>query len=270
MHIRAGRKIARGLLGATLQTNSTQVLCDFTLELYTYLAIVASPTPYSNGTGSELDTRSSILLPRETLKGYENNGVIVSPIYQSLEIIPRVTSLCTCRQAETMFQECSPENWAEFVQLLTAIESIGKFDDLTEPAANLEQGENLSVSIIYRHALAIFAYDAMWCGNIVEDESGLSVVRGHALSALMLIPTVLDTHLRNVLLWPTIVIGSCLLDEKEREVIRKALSIREPLFVVMKMRMMLENLWAENDPIYFGPYGLHKHMLSQKNVIYLA
>ncbi|KAJ5376423.1 hypothetical protein N7509_013309 [Penicillium cosmopolitanum] len=270
MHIRAGRKIVRRLLSASSKTSSARVLYGFTFELYTYLALVASPTPYNNGTDSELDTRSSILLPWNTLKSYGNFGAIVSPIYQSLEIIPRVISLCTRRQADIMFQECSSEHWAEFVQLMSAIESIGSADDLTEPGANLEQQKSICVSTIYRHALAIFAYDAMWCGNIVEDEGRLSVVRGHALSALMLMPTVMDTQFRNVLLWPTIVIGSCLLNETEWDLIRKGLSISEPLFVVMKMKTMLENLWAENDPIYFGPYGLHKHMLSHQSVIYLA
>jgi hypothetical protein len=80
----------------------------------------------------------------------------------------------------------------------------------------------------------------------------------------------MDTHHRNILLWPTIVIGSCLLNEGERDIIRSVLSIREPIFVVTKMGMMLEKLWAENDPAYFGPYGLHKHMLSQETFIYLA
>ncbi|KAJ5090481.1 hypothetical protein N7532_009165 [Penicillium argentinense] len=270
MHIRAGRKIVRRLLSSSSETSNMRVLCGFTFELYTYLALIASPTPYNNGTESELDTRSSLLLSWDILKNYEIFGAIVSPIYQCLEVIPRVISLCTRRQAEIMFQECSSENWAEFVQLITIIETIGSADDLPEPAINLEHEQSLSVSAIYRHALAIFAYDAMWCGTIAEDESRLSVVRRHALSALMLIPTLMDTHLRNVLLWPTIVIGSCLINETEWDVIRKVLSNREPLFVVMKMKTMLENLWAENDPVYFGPYGLHKHMLSHQTVIYLA
>jgi hypothetical protein len=270
MHIRAGRKIVRRLLRASSKTSNMRVLCGFTLELYTYLALVASPTPYNNGTESELDTRSSLLLSWDILKNYGIFGVIVSPIYQCLEVIPRVISLCTRRQAEIMFHECSSENWAEFIQLTTIIETIGSPDNLPEPAINLENQQNLSVSAIYRHALSIFAYDAMWCGTIAEDESRLSAVRRHALSALMLIPTLMDTHLRNVLLWPTIVIGSCLLNEIEWDVIRKVLSNREPLFVVMKMKTMLENLWAENDPVYFGPYGLHKLLLSHQTVIYLA
>ena len=245
-------------------------MCGFAIELYTYLALVASPTPYNNGTDSEPDTRSSLLLPWSTLKNYGNFGVIISPFYQYLDVIPQVISLCTRRQAEIMFQECSSDHWAEFLQLMRAIESVGSWNQLTEHATNLDQGEDLSVSAIYRHALAIFAYDAMWCGNIVEDESRLSVVRGHALGALMLIPTVMDTHLRNVLLWPTIVIGSCLLQETERDVIRKTASIIDPLFVVIKMKAILENLWAENDPLYFGPFGLHKYMLSHQTVIYLG
>jgi hypothetical protein len=168
------------------------------------------------------------------------------------------------------FHECSSESWLEFVQIIASIETIGTVDYLPELAVDLEHEQALSVSAIYRHALAIFAYDAMWCGTIAEDENRLSVVRRHALSALMLIPTLMDTHLKNVLLWPTIVIGSCLLNETEWDVIRAVLSNREPLFVVMKMQAMLESLWSANDPVYFGPYGLHKHMLSHHTVIYLA
>lgn len=270
MHIRAGRKIVPRLLSASSKSSNMQVLSGFTLELYTYLALVASPTPYSNGTESELDTRSSLLLPWDILKNYETFGVIVPPIYDCLEIIPRVVTLCTRRQAEMTFHECSSGSWLEFVQIIASIETIGTADYLPELAVDLEHEQDLSVSAIYRHALAIFAYDAMWCGTIAVDENRLSVVRRHALSALMLIPTLIDTHLKNVLLWPTIVIGSCLLNETERDVIRAVLSNREPFFVVIKMQAMLENLWAENDPVYFGPYGLHKHMLSHHTAIYLA
>ena len=36
------------------------------------------------------------------------------------------------------------------------------------------------------------------------------------------------------------------------------------------MKTMLENLWAKNDLVYFGPYGLQKYMVSHQAVIYLA
>ena len=82
----------------------------------------------------------------------------------------------------------------------------------------------------------------------------------------------MDIHLRNILLWPTIVVGSCLFHEEERDVIRLLWSNqgREPVFLLMKMKTMLESLWAENDPVFFGPYGLQKHMMSHQTVIYLA
>jgi hypothetical protein len=63
MYIRAGRKIIRRLLSASSKTSSIGVLYSFTIELFTYLALVAGPTPYNNRTNSELDTRSSTLLP---------------------------------------------------------------------------------------------------------------------------------------------------------------------------------------------------------------
>jgi hypothetical protein len=150
------------------------------------------------------------------------------------------------------------------------IETIGFADDVLAAALNLEHRQSLSVLAVYRHALAIFAYDAMWCGTLTGDESRLSIVRGHALSALALIPTLMDTHFRNVLLWPVIVAGSCLLQEEERDILRSLLSNREPISVVMKMKAMLESLWTENDHLYFGPYGLQKHMRSYQTVIYLG
>ncbi|KAB8253796.1 fungal-specific transcription factor domain-containing protein [Aspergillus pseudonomiae] len=275
MHIRAGRKVARRLLSASSKTSDLRVLCGFTFELYTYLALIASPTPYNNGTESELDTRSSLLLSWDILKNYATFGLIVSPIYQSLDIIPRVISLCIRRQAEIMFDEHSSESWAEFVELMTLIETVGSSGsgsaDDPHPATSPEEHEqSLTIAAIYRHALAIFAYDAMWCGTIVGDESRLAAVREHALSALMLMPTLMDTPLRNVLLWPTIVIGSCLVNEAEWDVIRNISSIREPISVVIKMKSMLEDLWSANDPALFGPYGLHKHMVSHQTTIYLA
>lgn len=274
MHIRAGKTFVRQLLSPSSKTTSPRELCGLAFELYTYLALVASPTPYNNGTKSELDTRSSLLPSWDMLKNYGIFGVIVSPIYQCLEVIPRVVALCTRRQTEMTFDECSPKSWMEFVSLIGIIETTGFSDDddydALGPALAPEHRLSLSVSAVYRHALAIFAYNAMWCGAIARDESRLSTVQGHALSALALILSLMHTHLRNVLLWPIIVVGSCLLHEEERDIIRSLSSNREPVFLVMKMKNMLESLWAENDPVFFRPYGLQKHMLSHQSVIYLA
>ena len=49
-----------------------------------------------------------------------------------------------------------------------------------------------------------------------------------------------------------------------------ALSTKEPIYVVMKTRTILEHLWAENNPAYFGPYGLHKQMSSNQRPIYAS
>lgn len=270
MHIRAAQKVVPKLLNTSSETSSTRTLCGLTLELYTYLSLVASPTPYNNGTASEPDTRSSLLPSWDILRTYGTFGIIVSPMYQCLEVIPRVVNLCARRQTEMIFDECSSESCEEFFQIMDIIESIGFVDGLLGPSDNPEHRHNSSVSAIYRHALAIFAYDAMWCGTIAGDENRLSVVREHALSALTILPTLIDTDLSNVLLWPTAVIGSCLLNEGEWGIIRSALSTKEPIFVVMKTRMMLQSLWAENNPVYFGPYGLHKHMLSHQAVLCLG
>jgi hypothetical protein len=186
-----------------------------------------------------------------------------------LEIIPHVVALCTRRQSELTFNECSSESLILFTELMAIIDTIGCEDD-SGSVLNGEVSQSLSISAVYRHALTIFAYDAMWCGAIAGDDSRLSIVRQHALSALTLLPTLMDTHYRNLLLWPTIVIGSCLLNDGEFDVIRSGLSIRQPIFVITKMRMMLEKLWAENDPVYFGPYGLQKLMMTHETVIYLA
>jgi hypothetical protein len=269
LHIRAGKKVIPRLLSASSKLTSMRTICGITFELYTYLSLITTPTPYDNGTSSELDTRNSLLLPWELLKDHGSFGVIISPIHRCLEIIPHVVALCTRRQSELTFNECSSESLILFTELMAIIDTIGCEDD-SGSVLNGEVSQSLSISAVYRHALTIFAYDAMWCGAIAGDDSRLSIVRQHALSALTLLPTLMDTHYRNLLLWPTIVIGSCLLNDGEFDVIRSGLSIRQPIFVITKMRMMLEKLWAENDPVYFGPYGLQKLMMTHETVIYLA
>lgn len=261
MHIRAAQNFVPRLLKASPKTTSARTLYGLTLELYTYLALIASPTPYNNGTVSEPDTRNSLLPSWDTLRTYGTFGVIVSPIYQCLEVIPRVVKLCARRQTEMIFDECSSESWEEFFHIMGIIESIGFVDDLMGSSVGPAHERSSSVSAVYRHALAVFAYDAMWCGAIQCDENRLSIVRQHALSALEIIPTLKDTALCKVLLWPTVVIGSCLLDKGEQGLIRSALATKEPIFAVMQTKVILERLWAEDNPVYFGPSGLHKHML---------
>ncbi|KAE8419840.1 fungal-specific transcription factor domain-containing protein [Aspergillus pseudocaelatus] len=270
MHIRAGKQVVCQLLSTSSKTSSSRTLCGLTFELYAYVALVASPTPYTNGTESELDTRTSLLPSWDIIRNYGIFGIIVSPIYQCLEVIPRVVALCIRRQAEMTFNECSAESWAEFDSIIGMIETIEFADDVLAATLDPEHGPSLSISAVYRHALTIFAYDAMWCGTLTGDESRLSIVREHALHALALIPTLIDTHFRNILLWPTIVVGSCLLKEEERDILRSLLSHKAPISAVTKMKAMLESLWAENNALYFGPYGLQKHMRSHQTVIYLG
>jgi hypothetical protein len=270
MHIRAGKKFLPRLLSPSSPISSMRTLWGVSFEFYTYLALITTPTPYNNGTNSELDTRTSLLLSWDLVKEFGVFGVIVSSIYRCLEIIPRVVTLCARRQAELIFNQCSSESLMIFAEVMDLIDAIRCEDDLSGSSLNPETRHSLSVLAVYRHALTIFAYDAMWCGAIVEDETRLSIVRQHSLSALTLLPTLMDTHHRNILLWPTIVIGSCLLNESERDIVRSILMVREPIFVVTNMKMMLEKMWAENDSAYFGPYGLHEYMLSHGTVIYLA
>lgn len=60
------------------------------------------------------------------------------------------------------FNECSPESWAEFFEIMNIIESFGCADDFLEPGLPPEEHEqSLSVLVVYRHALAIFTYDAI-------------------------------------------------------------------------------------------------------------
>lgn len=85
MHIRAGKAFVRQLLSASSKASGMQALYGLAFELYTYIALIASPTPYNNGTESELDTRSSSPLPSWVmLRDYGVSGVIVSPIHQFL------------------------------------------------------------------------------------------------------------------------------------------------------------------------------------------
>lgn len=270
MHIQAAQNFVPKLLNTSLKTTNERTLCGLTLELYTYLALIASPTPYNNGKALEPDTRNSSLPSWDTLRTYGTFGIIVSPMYQCLEVIPRVVNLCARRQTEMIFGECSSESWEEFFQITDIIASIGFVDELLGSSIDAEHRQSSSVSAVYRHALAIFVNDAMWCGATQCDECQLSIIRQHALSALELIPTLVDTDLSNVLLWPAVVIGSCLLDEGERGIIRSALSTKEPIYVVVKTKTILEHLWAENNPVYFGPYGLHKQMLSNQTNLCLG
>lgn len=232
---------------------------------------MTSATPYTNATEHGPDTRSSLFLPSyETLQQYETFGTVVSSAYSCLELIPRIVALCQRRQAEIASDECSPESWEEFRQI---IDHIDVLQTVCYPLnTNLtEESPDVLVSAVYCHALTIFTYDAMWSGSIFQNPDRLSVVHGHAMAALAVFPSLLATRQVSILLWPCTIVGSCLLHDRDRDQLR-ALMSQEHQYIptVRKVQNALELLWSKMNDIYYGPYGLQKLMSSHQFVLCVA
>ena len=111
---------------------------------------------------------------------------------------------------------------------------------------------------VFRHALLSFLKASM-CGSVVNNPKVLISVQRHIDIAFPLLDPVADTPFVTVLLWPIMILGSCLICEHQRKYLAHHLRFESKIDIcqVPEAGKLLEILWNEEDERAYGPYGLY-------------
>ncbi|CZR56113.1 uncharacterized protein PAC_06001 [Phialocephala subalpina] len=274
-HLRASRQFAQKVL----ESSSTR-LCDdfrtFLLELYAYLVLVGNITNNLGPLDREIPF-DDFLFSLESLGNAESFGPMLGCAHGLFQLIPRVCQLgfeCQWKQREGISSSSAA---FEYTLLEAKIEKwqppAERYDAAEVPSELLAAGQ------IYQYALLGFLH-TIYYGPDVTNPELLSKVD---VLIQRLFHVMSEDRWRNfdqptrtpaiatTLLWPYIILGSCMRDPEHQIRIRSLLS-RSPfeMTIVQRVLQLLEWLWADSSEYAYGPHGLEIMMRKHNMNICMA
>ncbi|KAL1892564.1 hypothetical protein Cpir12675_004493 [Ceratocystis pirilliformis] len=222
------------------------------LEIYSYLVLVANITPYGLDENRTLPFDSFLFSFGERVAGLDSSGVIFSSIDGLFSLIPSVSLLARQRLEEP---DNSPS--AGLMRKFTELEQ--RINGWEPPAdtAVVWDADRDSLASVYRHALLVYLKTAR-CGAVVGDVRVIQDVQEHVNSAIATMMSLAMSTMCAVLLWPVMIVGSCLIVKPQQNMVYEGLRYsRYKTANVLQAIELLEKLWRDPAPEAYGPYGLH-------------
>lgn len=228
-------------------------IIGFLVEIFVYLVSVAN---ISANVRSDFDL-NICGSRRRTLDSYKSNatyGVLLGSAHDLYELIPEICKLGHERLSGGSIADCPFELLASYKSLEAKIDSW-KPDDIADN--DDEATQRTLVARLYQQAVAIFLHTSFY-GSNVWHPTLTELIDNARTKLLELIPLLsFDSPFGTTLLWPSMIIGSCIYEPFERDLLR-FLMLSSPFQVpiVPKALQVLDWLWEEEDPAAYGPYGL--------------
>lgn len=223
-------------------------LSCFLLEMHAYLSLVVNVTANSEY-GFSRDTIDSCMNALGGLHESKSYGAMLGCAHDLFELIPSI-----CKLGETSLQE-EREGLYSFETMAMYKSFESKIKNWEEPEHTFGNNSDFLIAAkIYQQALLIFLHTSFW-GSNVSDPVLLDMV-DHSieilLSLIVMVPA--DSPILTALLWPSMIIGSCLRRPEERAFLQSMMA--SSLFnnaSVSRAVQTLEWLWEDGG---YGPYGL--------------
>jgi hypothetical protein len=229
------------------------------LETYSYLVSVVNITA-----NTDSDYRTVIFEPyTDALEGYRDSrtyGAMMGCAQGLFELIPSICKLGYRRIAEENNKKSSFETIALYKSLETKIQNWQPPQVIIKDDCSVN--ERITAAKLYQQALLVFLHTNFY-GSQISDPNLLSLIDA-SLEVLFPIVNDLpeDTPIMSTLLWPCMIIGSCLRHPLHRMLLRhQMLASPFNMLLVSKTVQILDWLWEDEG---FGPYGLGTVMKKHK------
>ncbi|KAJ5605760.1 fungal-specific transcription factor domain-containing protein [Penicillium lagena] len=252
IHLRASRHLILKLQSKQreFKTGEERKLYGFIMEVYSYLVLSNNITPFGMNQDRAL-IHDTFLQSLDDLNEFGAFGVMFGGVHGLFELISQISFFAA--QHGCLSEYPDPDSFGIYNSLIKttvnwnppATEHAGAWD--SERTATLE---------VYRYALLIFLESTV---SPVSKHNALRIshLQSHIDIAMSHLPQILTTNYSCILMWPLIIIGSCLVKEKQRKVLKDKLSHNKYLMRnTVVASWLLELLWADNDEYSIGPYGL--------------
>ncbi|OAL23817.1 hypothetical protein AYO22_06136 [Fonsecaea multimorphosa] len=273
-HLRACREMILTLLQQeheTFPNEDTRLIKGFVVEVYSFLVFSNSIVPCGSGDAARTVPYDSFLDSLQFLQEYQTFGVLVGCAPALFELIPPVTRLAMdrLREEEEDIQDAAaalcdkPDQQSRYDELVKILEQWRPPPVASEMAEWTL--EHTWIGEIYRQALLIFVRAAV-CGSVVDNPKVIAAIQRHIDVVMPLLLPVADSPFGTLLLWPVMVIGSCLVAESQRQFFLNRLYNETKVVVaqVIEAGRLLELVWNDDDKRAYGPFGLHLVMKKHK------
>lgn len=247
IHLRATRQLVLILRGKSRQGMSAaeRKLYGFVMEVYSYIVLCNSITPFDMNCNRTL-IYDSFIQTFDDLQNLGAFGVMFSGGHHLFELISSV-SLFSAQDPNVYRHE-------EYRKLKARIGAL-EFPVSKEPDTRIRPGCSATLEVC-RRALLAFLETAISPFS-KYDTTSMQHLQPLLDVAVLNLPQILPSNYSCILMWPIMIIGSCLMDEEQRVIIsRMLLHNQYGMKNTAQASMLLELLWKDPDERAFGPYGL--------------
>ncbi|KIW99074.1 uncharacterized protein Z519_00737 [Cladophialophora bantiana CBS 173.52] len=257
-HLRASQPFLSAALTASSKSAHRELI-SFLVESHAYMTLVANITFPSDSVLQDLLT-DPLLSSLEQLRSEGTYGVMFGCAHGLFQLIPSIYTLAKTRMQETEHGAVSSDALAQYSYIEQQIRCWRVPSDLQVQGEWFDQ---LSTAAeIYRHALLIFMHTAFECSPTATEEIMRKLQP--EIDAVFPLAQRLFSYesfppVATIMLWPAIILGSCLRRSEDRRLLRNIL-LDFPLRmgIVKQAASLLDLLWNDAaDDTLFGPMGLY-------------
>ncbi|KAB8262252.1 fungal-specific transcription factor domain-containing protein [Aspergillus pseudonomiae] len=255
-HLRAGRHLILRLRNCRHQLTSSaeRKLFGFVAEVYSYIVLSNSITPFNMNCNRTL-IYDSFLQSLDDLRDLGAFGVMFSGFHSLFELISSISLFAGEQEAQPSTGPSLPlDRYETYNQLKMRIDHLD-ISTIEHPDTEVLPGHSTALGV-FRIALLVFLETA------VSPFSKHDSMRVHHLQPLLDravhdLPGMLASNYSCLMMWPIMVIGSCLMKNEQRNVITHLLIHNHYLMRnTAQASVLLQLLWDDPDEYAFGPYGL--------------
>lgn len=253
-HLKASRQLVLSIMATSMEpaAEELRVIWGFLLELYSYRALIASITPLG-----ALDTQAVIVDPflncLQPLSQFETYGFNFGCDQSVFEFIPEVSQLTSRRSLEEQSGNFSLEANVSYALLESRLRS---WTPACLAEDTLLDRQKITAAMIYQNALLIYLHSS-FCDPVPSNSQTLHEMEFRAHIAFPLLQSLASSMLASIMLWPMMMICSCLRQEELRKVVREAVAeVDFNSMAVTQLAEVLELLWEDDNPRAYGPRGL--------------
>lgn len=260
-HLHASGEIIWRLL-AQPQDSIDQTTLGFCLELYAYTTALNSFSSHWNP-GAFGQSHDAFINSLDGLSRYATFGSIFGGCHSLYALIPQISQL----SAECLAEESiSQSQWVPSQKLRSTYQRIEQRIAtwaLVPPGGAMERRETdviATAAELVRHALYLYLI-ASFCGPRRPDVNTREKIQLHLDVFMGLMPLVHEARDKTILLWPTVIVGSCMIDETQQQGIMDALlNAGFDMKHLYEFCDLLKLMWSDDGENTYGPYGLYKTM----------
>lgn len=246
VHLRATRQLVSNLQSVSSQISSVaeRRLYGFVREVYSYIVSCNSITPF-NMDGNRTLVHDSSLQGFNDLENLGAFGVMFSGGHEIFELISSVSILAT--KEPTLYRQ---EEYRQLKARISTLEFPSKETD-----AYLRPGCSQTLEV-FRVALLAFL-ETIKSPFSKHDIDRIQQLQPLLDVAVLELPQLLPSKYSCIMMWPIIIIGSCLVKKDQRELVSHMLLHNQyGMKNTGQAQMLLELLWSDSDEYAYGPYGL--------------